>query len=265
MRYLILILFALPLFATPLEDYLTLMEQHPKTLGPLGNHENGEIEIVLSPSTLLEIQEVAEKRLLDKDIPPLLAYSWSRIGVVAEDQYLYWLRDGVIFPSGIYGTYDRIFWKSGFDGPPGVAIVPLLEKKIIVNLNYRHATRSWEIELPRGLRKKGESLREVAARELKEEVGYILDDFLLLGTIAIDSGIFCSQIPVILCKAIELAEPSHDYSEAIIDNITLTANELETALLQGFWNVYLPDQTIRATVRDPFLAYALLHIKLRHW
>jgi ADP-ribose pyrophosphatase len=265
MRFFFMILFTLPLFATSLEDYLSLMKQHPKTLGPLGNHKNGEIEIVISPETLLEIQELAEKRLIDKGVAPLLAYSWSRIGIVAEDQYLYWLRDGVLFPSGIYGTYDRIIWKSGFDGPPGVAIVPLLEKKIIVNLNYRHATRSWEIELPRGLRKKEESLREVAARELKEEAGYILDDVLLLGTMAIDSGILSSQIPVILCKAGELAEPSHDYSEAIISNITLTVDQLETALLQGFWNVYLPDQTIRAAVRDPFLAYALLHIKLHHW
>lgn len=265
MRFLLLFLFTLPLLSVQLEEYLSLMEAHPKTLGPLGNHLKDEIEIVLDPEIILEIQETAEKRLLHQGVPPPLAHEWSRVGIVAEDQYLYWIRDGVIFPFGIYGTYDRIVWKSGFDGPPGIAIAPLLEKKIVVNLNYRHATRSWEIELPRGMRRNGESLREAAARELQEETGYILDDALLLGTIAIDSGIISSNVPVIVCKVHSESEPSREYSEGIIENLSMTPEQLELALLQGFWNASLGERTIRAHVRDPFLSYALLHIKLRHW
>ena len=49
----------------------------------------------------------------------------------------------------------------------------ILNLNIVVNLNYRHATRSWEIELPRGMRRSKESLREASARELKEETGYM--------------------------------------------------------------------------------------------
>lgn len=40
---------------------------------------------------------------------------------------------------------------------------------------------------------------------------------------------------------------------------------MEEALLQGFWNVTIDKKTVRAYVRDPFLAYAILHMKLCHW
>ncbi len=235
-------------------------------MGVQGSHEKGEIEIAFSPYEIEEIEEITMERLLKKDVPLPLAKAWSKVGIIAEDQHFYWIRDGVIFPSGAKGTYDRIVWKSGIDGAPGIAILPYLpDRKIIVNVNYRHATRSWEIELPRGARNEDETLRTAAARELKEETGYQLDDTLLLGTLAVDSGILSSLIPIFACKAHERGESDQDFSEAIHKNLILSMNEIEEALLQGFLNTTIDDKTVRAYVRDPFLAYALLHMKLRHW
>lgn len=266
MKWLIPLLFASSLFAVPEKNYFDVLESYPKTVGILGNHEKGEIEIVTNVQALEEIEEIAKERLLSKGVSPRQAYEWSRTGIIAEDQHLYWIRDGVIFPTGAKGTYDRIVWKSGLDGAPGIAILPYLEdRKIIVNLNYRHATRSWEIELPRGMRKEGEPLRVVATRELKEETGYQLDETLLLGTLAIDSGILGSHIPILACKASDMEDREQEYSEAIHSNLVLRLDEVEEALIQGFWNVTIHDKILRANVRDPFLAYAILHMKLRHW
>lgn len=266
MKWLALLLFTPGLFALPGQNYFDLLEAYPKTLGILGSYEKGEIEIITNLQALEEIENIAMQRLLNKGTPLCQAKEWSRTGIIAEDQYLYWIRDGVIFPSGAKGTYDRIVWKSGLDGVPGIAILPYLsDRKIIVNLNYRHATRSWEIEVPRGLKKEGETLRNAAARELKEETGYQLDETLLLGILAVDSGILGSHIPILACKACADGDREQDDSEAIHSNLVLRFDEAEEALVQGFWNVSIDNKVVRAYVRDPFLAYAILHMKLRHW
>lgn len=266
MRYLILFLFSFPLFATLNQDYCALLKKYPRTAGVLGNHEKGEIEIVTSKLEIEEIEEIAKNRLICNGVSFSQAEDWSRVGIIAEDQYLYWIRDAVIFPSGEKGTYDRIAWKTGLSGACGIAILPYLpDRKIILNVNYRHATRSWEIELPRGLRREGDALRATAARELEEETGYQFDETHLLGTLAVDSGIITSLIPVIACKANVSGETDPEYSEAIFKNLILSIDQIEEALLKGFLNVRIGDNDVRANVRDPFLAFALLHMKLRYW
>lgn len=250
------------LVASPLSDYLDLLATYPETLGPIGSWKEGEIEIVLTPEAIQEIESMAEKRLLDKGTPPEKAKAWSRVGIIAEDQYLYWIRDGVIFPSGAKGTYDRIVWKSSLQGPAGVAIFATLEtEEVLLNLNYRHATRSWELELPRGMRKQGETAEAAAKRELKEETGAETDSPSLLGVLAPDSGILSNAIPVYAAKIVKFNLPRHDASEAIHSNIVLSPEELKLALSQGFLDITHADEIIRAFIRDPFLTFALTQLE----
>jgi len=55
---------------------------------------------------------------------------------------------------------------------PGVAVFPLLSNgKIVLHLNFRHATRSWELELPRGMIQENELPTDAALRELREGAG----------------------------------------------------------------------------------------------
>ncbi len=266
MRLMLALLFSFSLFGAPSEKYFDLLASTPKSHGVIGNHEKDEIEILLHPISINEAESIAMERLLNKGVTPEHAWEWSQVGIVAEDQYLFWIRDAVLFPSGEKGTYDRILWKSALETPPGVAIFPYLaDRKIVLILNYRHATRSWELELPRGLLKEGETVRTAAARELQEETGYHVDDSLLLGTMAVDSGILATVIPVLACRAVDPSDRKYDFSEAIALNVTLSVNELETALLKGFLDLSLSERTLRANVRDPFLTFALLQMKLRHW
>ncbi len=141
-----------------------------------GDALKGEIEIVKDPDQIAAIEELQFQRLLKKGLGKEMAREWARTGIVAEDAYWIWLRDPVRFPTGTMGTYGRIIWKSQLNGPVGVAVMPILpDGKIALNLNFRHATRSWEWELPRGARNEGESIEEAAQRELNEETGYSIN------------------------------------------------------------------------------------------
>ena len=118
--------------------YLELIKDKKDTLGPLGKWQNSEIEIILNPEQIQKIQNQTRLRLLAQGYTEEEATKWSNIGIVAEDNYWIWIRDAVIFPSGVYGTYDRLMLRSGLHGVPGVVILPVLStKKIIVNVNYR--------------------------------------------------------------------------------------------------------------------------------
>ena len=248
-----------------LSRYLRLFEEHPKAFGPFGNWENGEIEVASSPEMIKRIENQTRLRLISKGASEKEAKEWSSVGIVAEDNYWMWIRDAVVFPSGVYGTYDRLLWKSGMTGSPGVAILPLLSnKKIIVNVNYRHATRSWEIELPRGQRKEGETIEAAATRELEEETGYYINKCSVLGAVAPDAGTLMGDVPILCGEVSHSGESYREFSEAIATNPAFTKEELKAGLGRGYIEVLIKGKLIKAQCRDPFLAYAILQAEFKN-
>lgn len=212
-----------------------------------GNFRQGEIEIVTNPEEIAEVQKVQMSRLLKKGFSSEDAAEFSRIGIVNEDQYWIWLRDAVYFPKGVPGTYDRLLWKSELQGKrAGIAVLPVLPSgQVILILNFRHATRSWELELPRGGINPGETQEEAALRELKEETGFIASSTTFLGEIAVDTGTLSSITPVFLGKIATQDTADIEYSEAIADTICLTMDEINKGLAQGFLEVSIgwPEKT----------------------
>jgi len=245
-----------------LEEYFSSIKQLSQSNG---NHREGEIEIILDPAEISKVQKVQENRLLQKGFSALDAKEFSRIGIVCEDQYWVWFRDAVYFPKGIPGTYDRLVWKNAFKASSiGVAVLPILPSgRVVLNLNYRHATRSWELELPRGGIQPQETIEEAALREVKEETGLVASSLIFLGEMAPDSGVLSSVIPVFIGKisAQEVANP--EYSEAIADVISFTKEELKKGLIQGFLEVSIHGQKKQVPLRDSFLAFALLQAGFR--
>lgn len=243
-------------------DYFSVLKQINRENG---NYKNGEIEIVLDPSEIEKIQKVQESRLLKKGFTSEQAAEFSRIGIVNEDQYWIWLRDAVLFPKGIPGTYDRLIWKSELNkGVPGVAVLPVLPSgKIVLNLNYRHATRSWELELPRGIINVNETCEEAAFRELKEETGLVASNIEFLGNIAPDSGALSSIMPVFIGKISSREDSNTEYSEAIADVIAFTKEELREGLIQGYLEVEIQGKKRQVPLRDSFLTFALYQAEIR--
>lgn len=116
-----------------------------------------------------------------------LPSSWRRTGIVSEDQYMIFVRDAVRRLDGTFGTYDRILPASG---SAGVAVLPVLDGRIVLIRHFRHATRQFHLEVPRGFGEQGVSARQQAKVELYEEIGAQVrdDDLAELGKFHTNSG-----------------------------------------------------------------------------
>jgi ADP-ribose pyrophosphatase len=246
-----------------LDQYFSYIEQLSQ---PLGSYKEGEIEIVLETDEISRIQKIQEDRLVQKGFSKEEALEFSRVGIVNEDQYWIWLRDAVYFPKGVTGTYDRLLWKSELKTKsPGVAVLPILPSgRIVLILNYRHATRSWELELPRGGINPQETLEEAARRELKEETGLLASSVVPLGEIATDTGVHSSIIPVFMGHVTKQEESSPEDSEAIAGVLSFTKQELREGLLKGYLNVVVHGKEKQVPLRDAFLTFALLQAEIRN-
>lgn len=259
---LILFCFQSAYAAEPLEDYFSYLKQLAK---PNGDFREGEIEIVTDPAQIAKVEKVQEARLLKKGFSAKEAAAFSTIGVVSEDQYWVWLRDAVYFPKGVSGTYDRLVWKNELvSGTSGSAVLPVLASgKIVLNLNYRHATRSWEFELPRGLIQPQETFEAAALRQMREETGCIASSLVFLGQMAPDTGVLSSIVPVFMGKVSAQEAASPEESEAIGDVIAFTKDELKAGLVQGFLEVSIQGKKQKVPLRDAFLTFALLQAEMR--
>ena len=240
-------------------DYLPFIKQNSTFLGPIGSHNSGEIEIVTDSARIPQIEERAKKRLLLAGYNEEHAIKYSRVGIIAEDNYWIWIRDAVIFPSGEEGTYDRMIWRSTIDGPQGVAILPITrDGRIATLVKYRHATRSWEIEMPSGTPIGDESPEIAAQRKCHEETGFQLENLTRLGELAPDSGMTASVISVYTgtVSTSKLSNPA--YSKAIHKIMLLNRKELLDGFEKGFIHITVDSRKVQAACRDSSLAYALL-------
>jgi ADP-ribose pyrophosphatase len=248
----------------PLEEYFSYISQIDRSTG---NYREGEIEIVLDPLEIAKIQHLQENRLLQKGFSPDQAAEFSRVGIINEDPYWIWIRDAVYFPNQIPGTYDRLFSRNELIAKrPGVAVLPVLPSgKVVLILTYRHATRSWELELPRGGLLSNETAEEAAFRELKEETGLVSSSLHFLGEMAPDTGVLSSIIPVFMGLISAQEESAPEDSEVIAAALSFTKDELKEGVINGFLEVTLHGTKKQIPLRDPFLTFALLQAEYRKY
>jgi ADP-ribose pyrophosphatase len=226
--------------------YLELIEQYPHLVLPRGDAAQGEIEIVLDAERMAAIE-----KKLGRDA-----------GVVKEDRYWIWINDACKFPSGHEGIYGRILWVQALESAvQGVAVMPITaEGEIVLNCNFRHATRSWEIELPRGLVNAGETAEDAAKREASEETGRSIGAIRLLGKIPPDSGVVSIEVPIFIAQVASVDAQQQEETEAIEDVLELSIAEIKKAFAEGYYECTLRGESRRVPFRDPFLAYALLRL-----
>lgn len=255
-----------------LTRYFELLEHYPKLKreGKLNDYTEGVYQIIYDREGIAAIRKEVYERLYQKsklqglthDQADQLATNFSRPGVVCEDQFWIWIRDAVISPQGYRHTYNRMIWKSDLERVGGVAALPILiengTKKIVLQLAFRHATNSWEIEMPRGLSKNHETAMETAKREILEETGYETNNLVYLGCMTPDSGLTVSVIPVFSGEVVVEKAIKHDKTEAIKEKYAFTLAEIMKGLQCGYMEVEINKKMTRVPIRDPFLTYALL-------
>lgn len=116
----------------------------------------------------------------------------------------------------------------------GVIVVPIDERdRIILVRQFRHPTRMWMRELPRGAREKGETPEEGARRELKEELGCELVESWPLGRISADSGQLRTTPHLLAARVRRGEDVDPDDSESIDASFAYTFSELARACASG--------------------------------
>jgi len=158
-----------------------------------------------------------------------------KVGVVAEDQYFLFLRDLVInprIPDSKPYTYDRVISKNSLDGTPLVAVLPFVGNKIFLQKIFRHATREFHWEIPRGFGQPGHSPLETAREELESEMGIRAETWTELGGIHSDSGITANYLKVFLAQDDTLSRKIPQIVEGVLKIKAFPIDEVN-AMIKG--------------------------------
>src|SRR5256714_14097314 len=122
----------------------------------------------------------------------------AKTGILIEDKLHYFVRDAVKYPSGEVGTAMRIIGCTMHDGPSGGVALRSRNGNIFLRETFRHATRRWELETPRGQRETGMSAEDAARKEIDEEPRLRVEHIEQIGEASGDPAILASKLPVVL-------------------------------------------------------------------
>lgn len=125
--------------------------------------------------------------------------------------------DIVRFPSGTTGEYLRFHWNA----PYGVMVFARDEQgRLLLINNFRHETRAWHWEIPKGVGIEGVAPLECAQAELREETGYTATGWALFREFK-----RAGQITYLYqCQLSDVTKTEQEHSEAI-DGIRLFTPE----------------------------------------
>lgn len=240
------------LFAVPqllkLDQYLDLMHSHSSSVGFPGNAQKGELELLNDPALIAKAMEKAGRD----------------VGILYEDRYWIWVNDPLRFPNGNIGIYGRILSRGSLTGTAGCAVLPRFsDGRIALICNFRHATRTWELEVPRGTAEIGEAAEVSAKRELLEETGLASDKLVFLGNMPPDTGQSNAVCAIFLAEINQKSVAAPDESEAIESILGLTIEEIREGLLKGSISMEIRGTKRDVFLRDPFLTFGLIQMDLR--
>ena len=80
-----------------------------------------------------------------------------------------------------FKLHDKVIEKELVEHSPSIGLIPILEgTDVVLVTQYRHAARKYTLEIPAGKIEKGETPKQAARREMREEIGYVGKLFPLL-------------------------------------------------------------------------------------
>ncbi|MGK5729540.1 NUDIX hydrolase [Streptomyces sp. URMC 124] len=223
----------------PATPYDRLRADRPELFG----NSPGGIDILFDPA---EIEEA--RRTADAGAEGTAA----TVGVVYADRFVTLVRDAVRFPGGAPGLYVRML---STVASPGAVVLPLTPAGDVVLVeHYRHATRSWHWEVPRGMGAPDATGAENAVRELAEEIGADVAELISLGRMHPDSGLLGDHVELFAARIDGFGSP--ETSEGIRRIVTRpwpeVAEMVETgAITCGFTIAVLTRALLKGLVGSP--------------
>jgi ADP-ribose pyrophosphatase len=201
-----------------LEEYFALMKERPELFA----NPQGEIyRILLDPADIRRAQTDAHRLREAKGMP----CGDLRVGVLAHDPYLTVMREAVRFPDGTYGLYNRLLVTMG------VAMLPVIDGKIVLMHRFRHGTRAWHLEVPRGCVDGGGDFEADARRELAEEIGAEGMELTHLGMLHSSTGCLDETYHLYLARIVATGKP--EAHEAITELRAVPVAEVESLIASG--------------------------------
>lgn len=175
-----------------LTKYFSLMQARPEMFKNSG--DPGELKIITDKDRILDEQQKIRARLQEESNPP----EWIDIGILAEDQWFYILRDMVEFPNGKVGGYLRWINRKSVEGGGFNSILMCVQgDQVLMIRKFRHEERNWSWEFPRGFGEPGLSAEENARKELLEEIGVEPIRLTLLTEVKEEKGgtcVYCAEL-----------------------------------------------------------------------
>lgn len=156
---------------------------------------------------------------------------WATIGVVLDDPYVLAVRDLVEFPDGWQNGYIRVINRADLEGGQGTVVLPMMESKFLLLYQFRHATRSWHYEVPRGFGQPGTSAEQQAHNEILEEVGGKIAELVDLGILHNNTGLEGNNVKLFFARLASVGELAK--VEGIERILWVSLGELEEMIASG--------------------------------
>jgi ADP-ribose pyrophosphatase len=217
--------------------YLALSRTRPDDFtGPADG-----VRIALDPVEIRAIEAEVALRYAEKGWPA----EWAEAGLSYRDPYLSLLRDAVVFPGGRVGIHHRVLSNSE---PSGAAVLPLLGDRIVLIRHFRHPSRRWHWEIPRGGVEPGQRADETARAELREEIGAEIEELTVLGRVHGSTALISGSVELFLGRISNIGTPQIEEGIAAIRAFSLS--EIEAMITAS-------------EITDSFTLAAFLQARLR--
>ncbi len=230
-------------------DYLRLLATYPDLLAGERDWRKGKIEIITDEKTIQEAERQTK----------------TKVGILAQDKWLYWINDAVRLPTGDLDTQTRIVWKPQLEGRAGAAVLAELpDGQIMLHLLYRHTTGQWELELPRIVGEELEITSQFKPSALeKEKAALSKGNRTPLGDVTSDTDMtptVISTMKISIPPGIEVDELRKVDDSPIR---LFTRDEILTSAKRGYVTLTIHGEAVQVQVRDSYLFSALLLEKAR--
>ncbi len=190
-----------------IDKYLELVNNYPHYF-----KQNSNIKLVLDKSTLESHVNITGKQ----------------IGVIYESSYHIFIVDLIEDTNGKLYQYSRLISPKNTNG---VVIIPIKDQKLALLKQFRHGTREFELEFPRGFSEPGISPEENAKKELFEELGAEILNICHEGSVISDTGLTGGTVDIFSIEVNSVGKLSQE--EGISEVYWYTLEELKELIKEN--------------------------------